>query len=1116
MSSVSNWLAELGLERYLGAFEDAEVDFETLPELCEDDLKELGLPLGPRRKIWTALNRMRAEAALAAGPEQAKPGDATLAGQAERRHLTVMFVDLVGSTQLSMRLDAEDMREVISQYQNTIATVVSGFEGFVATLMGDGVLCYFGWPRANEDDTERAVRAGLAAIEATTKITTPDGAALAARVGVATGIVVVGDLIGMSARQEAVVVGETPNLAARLQSVAKPNQLVIHAEARALLSTAFDVAPLGMCDLKGVSHPVEAFVVNEEKAVESRFDARRSGNLTPLVGRVTEMQQITDLWAEAQAGKGHMLILDGEAGIGKSRVVRAAIDTLAVDSPIRVTFQCSPYHIESAFYPFVQYMRYTAGLTARDSNEMCLNKLEAVVQGSDETCAQMAVLLGLDGSARYTARATEPAKQRDQLMQTFVDFLLAKAAERPLLVVLEDLHWIDPTSLELLTRLLARLQDQRILVIATSRPPFEHDFGTDALLTRMTLDRLDPQMTRQIIDRVLGGKTLPKQIEKIIARQTDGVPLFVEELTRTILESGVLIEGGDDFSLEGSIDDIAIPSTLHDSLTARLDRLGPSKEIAQIAACVGREFDHRMLPQICDIPDAKLADGLDVLVDAGLLQRRGTPPQARYFFKHALVRDAAYEGLLKERRRPVHRRILAALETEPGTAPELLALHAEAAGLTHRAIDLWERAGTAAIARPAYQEGEAHLRRAIALNAPNVEAGEARGLHKALELHVQLSLALTPAKGAWSDEVVELLELALELAGQVGETPLRGDIIYSLLLGTYFQGSLELSVARADELEALAHASGDIAQLLVAKRLAAIGRINLGQFEQAQEHLDKAEALCREVADQDLTARFGHDPEVAVKVYQSLNATFQGRTSVAAAHLTQAMARADKIGHINTTSTLLSLAAISAQVAGDLPAETKHIRALQEITKTHEVPASRMWAEAGAGLLQLAEGDAGGLQTYRAAEQRLLDANIRLLVPGYRVLAAQRLWALGLAEEARDMANAAEALMQHTGERSRMPDVHCLHAAIAMSASDFGPAEYHLNAALQISRVSGGLLAELRAGTDLATLYHKTNRDAEARALLGQVTQKIKTGDCLPEMARVQQLVNSFDDQPVS
>jgi class 3 adenylate cyclase/ABC-type transport system involved in cytochrome c biogenesis ATPase subunit len=557
LSDIGNWLTELGLEKYTLAFSVAEIYFETLPDLTEDDLKEVGLPVGPRRKAWSAIQQLGAtgstshEAPTGAAPTKTSPSNTTSHSDAERRHLTVMFVDLVGSTEMATRIDAEDMREVINSYQNTVAAIVGRFEGFVAKFMGDGVLCYFGWPRANEDDAERAVHTGLLIIDTVKKMTEADGTPLATRIGIATGVVIVGDMIGSGATQEAAVVGETPNLAARLQAVAEPNQLMLPKETKRLLGTTYKLRSIGDQKLKGISGAMEAFVVEGESVVESRFAAQQSGTLTPIVGRDREIELVLERWALARSGKGQLLIVSGEAGIGKSRITRAVIDEIGRDNHIRMTYQCSPYHADSALYPVIQQMSFAAGITQADTPDERLDKLEALLGADNNALKLVAPLMELDGEGRYGKLDLTPAQQRAQTMQALTGLFVEQAKDRPLLLVYEDLHWIDPTSLELLDLLLNAIADQQIMILSTARPTFEYGFGGHPIVTRFALNRLGKDQIGAIVSKLTDGKALPNEIMEIIASRTDGVPLFIEELTKTILESNALKEDRDRLVLDG-------------------------------------------------------------------------------------------------------------------------------------------------------------------------------------------------------------------------------------------------------------------------------------------------------------------------------------------------------------------------------------------------------------------------------------------------------------------------------------------------------------------------------------------------------------------------------------
>ncbi len=554
-----------------------------------------------------------------------------------------MFADLVGSTTLSGRLDPEEMRDVLRAYQDAVSGAVARFEGHVAKLMGDGVLAYFGWPRAHEDAVERAVRAGLGIVEAVPRLATPAGNPLAARVGIATGLVVVGDLAGEGASREEAVVGETPNLAARLQEAAAPGTVVVADGSRRLLGDMFELRGLGPLPLKGFEHPVPCFAIAGERRAESRFEARRSDRVAPMVGREQELGLVLERWHQALAGEGQAVLLVGEAGIGKSRLVRAVLDAVDGEGQVALRYQCSPYHTGTPLWPVAQQLRLAAGLEPADTEATRLDKLEALLRQGEESgeiggmVPLVAALLGIDTGDRYPASDLTSQQRRARTLAGLVRQLLGLARRRgPVLMVLEDAHWADPTTLELVGLALDRVAGARVLVLLTSRPDGQPALGGHPRVTRLALNRLGRGPTEAIVSRLAGDGSLPPEVLSEIAARTDGVPLFVEELTRAVLEAGTTVTGA-----------AAVPASLHASLMARLDRVPEVKEVAQVAACIGREFAYPLLAAISPVPEAELRAALGRLIAAELVFARGEPPEASYTFKHALVRDAAHESLLR-------------------------------------------------------------------------------------------------------------------------------------------------------------------------------------------------------------------------------------------------------------------------------------------------------------------------------------------------------------------------------------------------------------------------------------------------------------------------------------
>ena len=1120
LSDIEQWLGKLSLEKYVVVFTEAEVDFSTLPYLTDDDLKELGLPLGPRRKVSEAIKQLKKGTDLfsadpfATAPDSfGTPAPVTQpppepSSAAERRHLTVMFVDLVGSTEMSTQIDVEDMREIITSYQNTVASMVESHDGFVAKFMGDGVLCYFGWPQANEDDAGRAVRAGLAIISGVKLLNGPNGGQLSTRVGIASGVVVVGDLVGSGSSEEAAVVGETPNLAARLQGLAKPDQLVLPEETRSLLGNLFELQSLGAHDLKGIAQPVLAFVVTGESARESRFDASHSGTLTPIFGRAQELRLMQESWIRAQSGSGQMILVSGEAGIGKSRLTRAMIDLIEAVDHTRLTCHCSPYHTDSAFYPIIGQMILAAGIETADDDSTRLDKLERM-QGVDaDNVALLAAMLGIDAGARCDTLDLTPQQQRAHTMRTLCQMIVQLSQARPLLFVFEDLHWIDPTSLELLDIALEAIGGEKILILATARPTFEHRFGGHPSLTRIALNRLGGDQIQAIVERLTGGRTLPEEVLQLIVGRTDGVPLFVEELTKTILEAGVLKVRGASYVLDGPLDSRAIPSTLHDSLMARLDRLQPIKAVAQTAACIGRKFDHRLLASISPLPEAELINALEGLIKAELVFRRGVPPEAHYLFNHALVRDAAYESLLKDNRRATHRRIVQSLEVDGNAAPEVLAWHAEAAGLTEQAIKLWEVASKEAIARPAFDEAISHLGHAIALLSPQTNDGTQAILEQALGLQIQLGGARLYRNGYGADETKAAFENALLLADRISETPLRVPVLYGLWVNKYVRAQHADALTLAESLLKLVRSGTDSAPVMLANRLIGVSQSFQGRFVEAQHHISRAHSLFDPVSHKGLANRFGQDLGVANSCYMALNLWALGETRQANIHMLEAEQAALVTGHINTICYLHCHTILLALLARDEAVVKRHVAAMAAIAIEHKLVLWQDHASLMQALMAADAGDALGIDQFMAADTHYTASKSQVFLAQLRIEASYRALALQLVEKARTLADMARALIDQTGETFVLAELYRLEGALALKSDNQNDAEVSLKEAVAVARKQGSKSLELRAALDLADLWQLMGRTTEACTLLKLVQDSIADGDCAEDSARAKVFIS--------
>jgi class 3 adenylate cyclase/predicted ATPase len=1085
-----------------------------LSDLTDQDLEKIGVAsLGHRRKLLRAIAELNGRPAATSSslppsgvtpaptPASAPPPiSASVETSGERRHVTVMFSDLVGSTALSSRMDPEDLREVISAYQKNVAETVGRFGGFVAKYLGDGVLVYFGYPQAHEDDAERAVRAGLELIAAVSAVKAP--VSLQTRVAIATGLVVVGDLIGSGDAQERGIVGETPNLAARLQGIAEPNMVVIAGDTRRLLGNLFELEDLGPKDLKGIGGRVRAWAALRPASVESRFEALHPSGLTALVGREEELELLLRRWSRTKSGEGQVALLSGEAGIGKSRLTAALLERLAAEPHTRLRYFCSPQHTDSAFYPIIGQIERAAGFTHEDTPQAKLNKLDALLAQSStpaHKAALFAEMLSLPNDGRYPALERTPQQRRQETLEALVAQVAARSRQNPVLMIFEDAHWSDPTSLELVGRIVDRIPTFRVLLIATFRPDFEAPWIGRPYVTALTINRLGERDIRAMIDGVVGNKLLPANIRQDIIERADGIPLFVEEMTKAVLEAES--EGAAERAI-GVVPSpaLAVPASLQASLMARLDRLGPAKEVAQVGAVIGREFAHTLLAAVVRKPEAELHSAFDRLIVAGLLFRQGVPPYATYLFKHALVQDAAYGTLLREPRRALHARIAETLESQfPEIAesqPELLARHCTEAGQIEKAVGLWDKAGQRSLARSALVEAVEQFTRALNQIATLPSTPALRRMQ--INLQVVLITPLGHIKGWAAPETkaaVEQARLLIEQAEALGEPPEDPLLLFSVLHGVFAANFVAFNGDVCRDLAAqflvLAEKQKASGPLVLGHGFLGASLLLAGDIAEARAHLDQGIPLYHPAEHRPLAMRFGQDPKVATLYFRSKALWLLGYPEIALADIDQALKDARESGH--AVSLLWALAGsffIVDSYCGNYTTANARVDELVALADEKDAAFWRAFGMLGRGRLLGLTGraaDAVRIITSGIAAWRSTGATVHL--PSWLSYLAAAHAELGQLDESWRCIGEATAAIKTTKERWFEAEANRIGGEIALKspAPDVAKAEVYFERALAVARQQQAKSWELRAAMSMARLWRDQDKREEARNLLAPV-----------------------------
>jgi class 3 adenylate cyclase/predicted ATPase len=1120
VSTIAEWLGSLGLSEHERLFAENDIDLSVLPHLTDQDLKDLGLSLGHRRKMLAAVPHLAGAAASPPTPQPTTAAEPKPQDTAERRQLTVMFCDLVGSTALSARLDPEDLRSIIGTYHRCCADLIGKAGGFVAKYMGDGVLAYFGYPQAHEEDAERAVRAGLALVGAIPKLDGHGGAALQVRIGIATGLVVVGDLLGEGAAQEQAVVGETPNLAARLQALAEPGAVVISASTRQLTGGLFEYRNLGTVSLKGFGDSVPAWEVTGLGATESRFEALRA-TTTPLVGRDEEIELLIRRWEQAKASDGQVVLICGEPGIGKSRIAQTVLERIAAEPHTRMRYFCSPHHQDSAFYPSIAQLERAAGFRREDTDEQRLAKLEAVLaQGTNDLSGAvplLADLLSIPTGDRYQPLNRTPQKRKERTLQVQLAQIEGLAARQPVVMAFEDIHWSDPTTREALDLIIDRVPELRVLVILTFRPEFAPPWIGRSHVTLLTLSRLPPRRRAEMIAHVTGGKALPKEIVDQIINRTDGVPLFIEELTKTVVESGIVAEEGDHYALRGPVAPLAIPTSLHASLLARLDRLAPTREIAQIGAALGRSFSHELISAVAQLPPEKLDEGLAQLVSAELILRRGTPPDAEYSFKHALVQDAAYSTLVRSRRQQLHGRIAATLESRideiAAAHPELMAHHCAEAGLNEKAVGYWLKAGQRAVARSAMTEGVAQLQKGLDLlvSLPDCDWRQ----QQELDLLLALGQALLATKGFAAPAVGKTFARARALAEQFD----RPDQLVPLLWGQWgfheVRSELRLALSLAERIEQIGDTRDDVAVQVLGHLRHGQTRFHLGEFVVARALLEPCHGLNDPAGRAILAALTSPDPHAMMLSWLAFTLTCLGYLDQGRARLDEALRDARHRGHVYTLTYVLTWAAFMETVIS-LPHEAqRHADEAVALSTEHGFQYWLAWGIVcqGWALTALGQAQEGlglitkGLSMLRATGAVLGKPFILMGLTEAHVRLGQPIEGLNCVAE-------AAQIVELTDERGRQADVYRVRGDLLIITGDRAAAEQSYHQALVVARRQSAKFWELRAATSLARLWRDQGKRTEAHDLLAPVYGWFTEGFDTPVLKEAKALLDELDGRP--
>jgi class 3 adenylate cyclase/tetratricopeptide (TPR) repeat protein len=1099
---LAEWLRRYDLGQYAQTFAENHIEYSVLPDLTEDDLEKLGVSLGHRKILLRAINADRAATTRAAAGIEASPAQHR---EAEFRQITVMFCDLEGSTQLSQKLDPEDLQKLIDAYRRECSTAIKRYGGEVARYFGDGVMAFFGWPDAFEDNAPRAIHAALEIISAVTKISGP--ATLACRVGVCSGPVVVGEIANSTASWSMDAVGETPNVAARLQALAAINTVLISESTRRLVSAAFDLQDLGLQELKGITEPIRIYRVLAAKTAASRFEAAHSGSLTPLVGRSSELSLLLDRWKKVKEGDGQVILLSGIPGVGKSRLLHELKVHIQEEPHLLLHHQCSPYHSHSAFFPVIEQIEQAAQLTAREVDTEKIAKLQKYLPRSTSTeqLLLIANLLSISIENHRELSGLTPQQIKNRTISTLADTLLAFSLQRTVLCIFEDAHWLDPSTLELLELIISRIGHACVLLIVSCRPEFRPSWLAHGNITIHSLTRLSHAEVETMIRDVLRGGSIPQQLVDQIIEKADGVPLFIEELTSSTLSAPLGTRRTSEHTAQpGSL---RVPETLSDALMERLDRVAPSRRVAQIAAVIGREFSNDLLSAASQIDEGDMRSALSLLEEADIIYRVGISPFVRFAFKHVLLRDAIYDSLLRSKRQQIHADIAAILKRDfPELAenqPEVLAYHYQEAGNHQLAIQCWFESGQRALSRSANVEAIANFRKALHLLSVLPETPER--IKQEIDVQLALGIPLIAVQGYAAAETRAAFSRARALCLRLGNVPEYFQALFGLWGNSWMAGNNQDALHMANEFQSRSQALSDPVLLMVAHRVMGSTLLTVGDFHSSANHFEETIRLSAGRDRRPLYNLFMVEPQAASLLLLSWDLWFLGYPDRSLSRVSEALALSEDLHHPYTVAFAHYMTSVVHLLRGDAA------RALESAQKSYEMSQEQRFS-----LYEIlskisrgrAMGDLGQHEEARAEIASGIDDarrnNVGFMLPMMDSWLAEAHAGIGENERALSIVERTLADIGDVTGRSWQAELHRQKAYIllTLNPSNVGEAESHLKKSIEVARGQNAKSLELRAATSLAELWRTQGRPNEARTLLEPVCRWFQEGSETTDLRR--------------